>query len=418
MNIWLLSPFSPLPKTDAHESRTATLARVLVNAGHRVEWFSSDFDHRTKEHVHHSALISPATIHLIPTPRYAKNISFRRFLSHWIWGRRLVRIARRSVQKGELEKPDLILASSPPLDAPKAAFQLRATYGCPVKIDLTDLWPYTFERIFKVPCLSGFDKWKVTGRSSHTCVPEPHAQHTFFLRPLYRMGHTQWRLADGVSAMSREYLDELLRVAPEQDTHLCYIGGTILPHVPRPRPEAASPCVSFLYLGALTDSYDFPTLFAACEILLAEGVPFHIHIAGSGPQEHELQDRVRNSTLASCVTFHGFLHEQDMFNLCTQSDVGLNIIRPGLHITMPHKLNDYLCAGLPILNSLQGEAANLLDTYHAGITYTPGDPDSLKAAMHFYIKKRNAPQSGAQTAARELLDRRKTYPEWAEWLVS
>jgi glycosyltransferase involved in cell wall biosynthesis len=441
MIVWCFSPFSPLPEPGAHESRTAALARYLTEAGHNVVWFSMDWDHRQKKKMkdrrwkigedaskpapNFYLLSSNFQSILIPVPPYSKNISLRRFWSHRVWGNRLVRYAKQQVASGTIHRPDLILASSPPLDAPRAAFRLQKHFGCRVKIDLTDLWPHSFSAI--------------------PYLPSP----IFHL--LLRRVHAQWRRADGISVMSQEYLDQVHLIAPGQDTHLCYIGGNIrrerlevrgqparrTPRRPG-RPEVgnqpnAPPCLSpifqlptptpkasFLYLGALTDSYDFDTLFKAAKILAEEGHDFHIHIAGSGPQEKRLQQTVNHQHLTGNITFHGFLQEADMNALCAQCQVGLNIIRPGLHITMPHKLNDYLCSGLAVINSLPGEAESLLARYHAGLTYPAGDPKALADAMRHYIQDpdiKKAPQSGALELAEILFDRGTTYPAWATWIV-
>jgi glycosyltransferase involved in cell wall biosynthesis len=461
---------------------------------------------------------APCQIFLIPVPPYSKNISLRRFWSHRIWGNRLVRNAKRMVLDGELAPPDLILASSPPLDAPSAAFRLQRFFGCRVKIDLTDLWPHTFERVFRVPRLRGFTGVRFTARVSETPVPDSQAEKKNpLLSPLYRIAHRQWRKADGISAMSQEYLDDVLRIAPGQDTHLCYIGGKVregvreqgtgnreiisttgyreegnrranahipcaIPHAPCTPPEPspvpprrASSCspsptnslppkATFLYLGALTDSYDFDTLFEAAKILAEEGHDFHIHFAGSGPLEEKLKrESEKLNELANemplCgtengspspetslpvfaplrlgrpspvsrlpafaakpppITFHGFLNEADMKALCAQCQVGLNIIRSGLHITMPHKLSDYLCSGLAVINSLPGEAESLLARYHAGLTYPAGDPKALADVMRHYIQDpdiKKAPQSGAMELAENHLKRRATYPQWISWIV-
>jgi len=417
MIVWLLSPFSPLPKKGAHESRTAVLARFLIDAGHEVVWLASDFDHRRKDRAERGALAAGTqpTVILIPTPRYEKNISLRRFWSHRVWGNRLISTALRKVAQSELRSPDLILASSPPLDAPRAALRLKKKFNCRVIIDLTDLWPHTFERIF------GKSEVKDQG---------PKGEHVL-LKPLYKQAHTQWQKADGISAMSSEYLEEVLRIAPEQDTHLCYIGGKVQTRerqslmkskaAPKPSPITPQSGISFLYLGALTDSYDFSTLFGAAARLSEEERDFHIHIAGSGPLQSHLELETQHSNLTRRVTFHGFLQEEDMQALCAQCDVGLNIIRPGLHITMPHKLNDYLCAGLPVINSLQGEAENLLKQYHAGVTYVPGDPDSLADSMRSWLldpeNKKTAPENGAVRLAEDLLDRETTYAQWVSWIT-
>ncbi|MGA0369814.1 MAG: glycosyltransferase, partial [Kiritimatiellia bacterium] len=174
----------------------------------------------------------------------------------------------------------------------------------------------------------------------------------------------------------------------------------------------------FLYLGAMTDSYDFQTLFEAVKILQTTSPGFEIHFAGSGPLEEPLKQQVKDLQLEDKIHFHGFLSLKEMEALCGQCHVGLNIIRDGLHITMPHKLNDYLCAGLDVISSLPGESAELLETYKAGVLYTAGDPQGLAVAMQRYLETKNAPQGGALKLAAERLDREKSYPVWGRWLVN
>jgi len=42
VNIWLINPFSDLPNESASERRFCCLARVLVEQGHRVIWWTVD----------------------------------------------------------------------------------------------------------------------------------------------------------------------------------------------------------------------------------------------------------------------------------------------------------------------------------------------------------------------------------------
>lgn len=54
---------------------------------------------------------------------------------------------------------------------------------------------------------------------------------------------------------------------------------------------------------------------------------------------------------------------------------------PLFRITIPSKIQAYMYAGKPILCGLRGEGAELVSRAEAGISFSPGDPDSLVSAV-------------------------------------
>jgi glycosyltransferase involved in cell wall biosynthesis len=63
-----------------------------------------------------------------------------------------------------------------------------------------------------------------------------------------------------------------------------------------------------------------------------------------------------------------------------KASVGLQPYAKGAPQGLANKLFEYLSAGIPVLSSLAGENAALLETYECGITYRVGD------AADFYDK--------------------------------
>ena len=63
---------------------------------------------------------------------------------------------------------------------------------------------------------------------------------------------------------------------------------------------------------------------------------------------------------------------------------------PLFRITIPSKIQAYLCVGKPILAALEGDAANLLFEAKAGIVCSPENPRELaKSAVRFYEMTEN-----------------------------
>jgi len=407
MRVWIINLFSDLPGEGATEGRFIALARCFAGDGHDVTFWTMDFHHRRKalrgadvaakaqRIIEALNLEGTLTIRMIPVRHYSKNISLRRLRSHLSFSKQLLK-ATKSVPDDS--SPDTIIVSSPPLEAGIAGLNLGQRFTCPVVVDLTDLWPHTFERL-----LPGSETTRrLLGRVAFA--------------PLYHAAHRLYRKASLVTAVSQEYLDDVSSVAPDQQTHLCYIGGRV--NEPTRGVEPGEP-IRFVYVGAMTGSYDLETVVDAASQLKEQGCKFEVHFAGSGAQEPRLIERVKSEGLQSVFHFHGFLRAEELEGLLTRMDVGLNCICRGLAITMPHKLSDYICAGLPVVNSLEGEAHDLLQNANCGFFYEPGDPTSLASAMVEYLESEFLIQQkrAAHALARAKFDRAETYLRWANVIL-
>jgi len=92
--------------------------------------------------------------------------------------------------------------------------------------------------------------------------------------------------------------------------------------------------------------------------------------------------------------------------------VGLHTIAYGFTQTLTNKLFDYLAAGLPVLNSSPGEAADLLNKEGIGITYPAGDAVALCQALRILLNDQVRWERMSVCARRlavEHYDRRKIY---------
>ncbi len=448
MNIWLLNCFSAVPVPESPEQRTAALASVLQRRGCQVTWFTSDWCHLSK-----ARLCEPGTymltsaqpcldphmrpltrsddqsgvereqggalrLEVVSTPPYRRNVGAGRLFSHFEWARRLRRRATALVAAGRLDQPDVIVASSPPIETARVGRRLAERFNSAFAIDLTDLWPHAFASV-------------VAGSSVARVVATP------AITTLRRVVEHDWRLACGVSAVSRAYLDVVSTIAPWQRMHCCYIGGyassadgdPAAAPTDRRRQHGSSESPSgggraagtaFVYVGLMSESYDLTTLIEACAALAAESLRFSVTLAGDGPLVAALDRRIHEAGLEKSVTFVGRLAPARLKAVLAESDVGLNVVGRGRWITMPNKLSDYLCSGLAVVNSLPGEAASLLSAHHAGISYESGDVRSLADAMRRYIVDADltaAEKVSARALARVQFDRPHTYQEWASWLL-
>lgn len=419
LSVWLVNPFDDIPGEGLPPLRYWSLARILAARGHDVTWWTATWSHRRK-----AVRSAPLGIRedegfafrLVAVRPYDSNVSLARMASHRDFGRTFERLARESVSSGQLERPDIILASLPPLDSPEAAARLAQQLDATFVLDLMDLWPETFERLLPGPVLL-----------RRLVAP-------FLLGGMEKRRRALVAAADAVAAATRSYADVVLRDAPaDLPRHVCYVGaypqefGTPprhIDHVPMAGGgEAATPAavepLQCVYAGSLEAGQDLDVLPAAARQLSAAGVRATIHVAGTGRLEPALR-RAAAASGGSCrLEVHGLLARPAYVGLLQRCDVGLVCVKPESFVAVPYKACDFAAAGLAIVSSLPGELQGLVDEHRAGVPYTAGDASSLARVIQSLAadrKKLVELQHGARLLAAAEFDRERTYPRFADWL--
>ena len=418
LTVWLVNPFDDVPGEGAPPLRTWTLARVLAARGHDVTWWTATWSHRRK-----AIRTAPLgirddegfAVRLVAVRPYEKDASLARIGSHRDFGRTFERLVNESISSGQMERPDIILASLLPVEASEAAARLAQRLDATLVLDVTDNWSDTSERLLPGP---GFLK--------RLLAP-------FVLGSMQKRREAILHAADAVSATTRTYADAALRGAPESlPRHVCYVGAypqefaaplRTIDHVPLPDGEstaaADSPPLECVYAGSLEAGQDLDVLAAAVRQLSAAGVKATIHVAGMGSAEAGLRRVAAMLGGSSRMEVHGLLPRQAYVSLLSRCDVGLVCVKPESLVVLPNKACDYAAAGLALVNSLPGELQRLIDEHAAGVAYTAGDFSSLAQAIAGLAADRTrlaAYRQGARRLAAAEFDRERTYPKFADWL--
>jgi len=190
------------------------------------------------------------------------------------------------------------------------------------------------------------------------------------------------------------------------------------PHCPLPLPTAN---LKLVYVGNMGKGYDLETLVRAVLEMSEEGFLIRLDLAGRGEQEPYLRSLAQKKL--SAIAFHGMITGETLGELLGQSDIGVVPMFTNTLVAVPYKLADYAAYGLPMVNSLLGETAQLLDHYGCGWHYEAGDVASLKQALTAAIElKKTAPpafdarRAHARRLAEECFDAARIYPAFVRWL--
>jgi glycosyltransferase involved in cell wall biosynthesis len=374
MHVWMLQTGESWPLTSgARRMRTGLLCDAMLQRGHSITWWTSGFEHQSKTMRSRDGGRwtdkRGVEIRALPALGYANNVSLRRYLDHLVVARSF---RRRAAQ---LPPPDLLIASipCPHLAAEGASF--AAAHDIPLVVDLRDLWPDIFARVFP----SWLAKLALAGE--------------------FRTLRRSLRRAGALLGISPGYVSLALERSGRErnrwDRHF-YLGAT------RNAEGGALPeCVRrfadrklLVYVGTFGVSYELVLVVEAARRLADEGRnDFAVVLAGSGEQEGELQ-RLLEGHPAAVAT--GWLSKSGIGALLAHAHAGLAPFRHGAEQSVPNKAFDYFAAGLPIISSLEGEMEALIAEKGLGIAYRPGDCDLLVRAMRSML---DDPQGHARWSA-------------------
>lgn len=355
--------------------RMGSIAQSLIQRGFRITWLASTWSHQFKQYIDKEGLYAAGTdynVQLLECGSYSQNISVQRILHHRRFAKKVSRWLNALSQK-----PDLILSSYPiPSTASAAAVYCQANHT-PYILDIRDLWPDVF-----------VDKLSLFGNL--IALPIIMAQKRELRKAL--------EVASTVTAVSEEYL-----AWARQHTSKTQNARNHFVHFPlgaeamttqnteltiklEEKLAKTKGTVRFSFLGSFGKSYDLRLIIDTAIRLNEEGVDnVHFIIAGDGEQRSEIEmaaDRLPN------LTYCGWLDATNARALLLASDVGLMPLQ-SVKGTFPNKPFQYMAAGLPIISSLEGSFAKLVESEAIGYNFKRGDLDQFIHAVKLMLDSQN-----------------------------
>lgn len=381
-NIWIVNPYGTLPSEGWRDYRSFMLAKALANRGHRVLWWISDFEHRSKKRradVAFSDPLLPVNVTLMPVQSrpYGRNISFGRIAYEKSFGDGFAALA-----PGQ-EAPDMVVLADPSLFYSGQVLKFVDRAGCKLVVDILDLWP----ELFKVALPSWI-----------------RALDKFIFSNLYSRRRHLLKRADGVVAVSKDFL-EITNVTPEMKSCISYLGVDLSQFELTEGSEESRAIKQFaqgrmvvIYAGTLGDAYDIGCVLKVIELCEQSQLPVSFVFAGDGPRRGEVVSFSRHHP--ESILFLGPIPASKLPAIYAQCDVGLCSYAPESTVSMPVKVYDYLAAGLYVFSSLDTEIADYLRANRCGEMYRAGSAESLFALIEKTLRDRVALADGKKRAVK------------------
>ena len=366
MKIWLISAFEPTPVDNTRPMRFMGIANAAIQRGHEIKFFSTTFQHGSKSqrfnsNSYHEIIKGKYEVIFVHSKPYKKNISWGRMMAHYdLANKWLAEIKKQTT------KPDIIYISLPPLSTVDKVTKWAKENGIPVIVDIIDPWPDVFLKVFP-SSLQSFAK-----------IP---------LTPLYRKLDYILKNCTAITSISKQYINWAKTFGTNGKATAYFYPAVQFQEIKKAFTQLETSVkrdeekIRIIYAGSLSSSYDIPTILNAAEIL-EKRYPgkTEFSIAGTGPQEALIKEKDLNN-----VRFLGWLGQDEIYKNFYLSDIGLTQHVKGATQSVTYKLFDYLSAGLPILNSLESEMADIIEKNKVGFNNKTGDADSLVSNIEKFI---------------------------------
>lgn len=384
MDIVIISEFcEDFSKSD--NDRFFYLAKML-SVENRVEIITSSFRHTTKSQRYKPAEKWDFNITFVDEPGYPRNVCLKRFESHRVWGKNLVRYLKKREQK-----PDVIYCAVPSLTGPNLVARYCEKERIRFVIDVQDLWPEAFQMVLNIPIIS----------------------NVIFM-PFKALADGIYKRADAICAVSDTYCQRAARVNKKiKETTTVFLGTELATFdryaAENPILEKKENEIWLAYCGTLGSSYDLTCVIDALKRLN----DYHLRfiVMGDGPKKKEFALYAAQMNVKA--EFVGRLQYDAMCGLLSVCDITVNPIAHMAAQSIINKHADYAASGLPVVSTQESEEyKKLIERYQMGFNCLNNDSEDLADKIKRLIDDKDLRKemgANARKCAEELFDRATTY---------
>ncbi len=259
------------------------------------------------------------------------------------------------------ERPDVIIATSPPLTVASTMVWLNRLYRRPTVFEVRDLWPE-----------SAVDTGVLTSGP--------------LIKLLYRLEAKAYRKADWINVLTPAFEEALIerKGVPASKISMIPNGADLALMEPGPpdnhvRRELGL-CDHFVvsYFGAHGRANRLGQLLDAAELLKERDPEVRIMLVGDGMEKPQLKQTAREKGLDN-VLFVDSVPKAEVKHYINASDVCTAVLMANetFRTVYPNKVFDYMSCARPILIGIDGVARRLVEDAGAGLFVEPENPEQF-----------------------------------------
>ena len=394
MNVWILQTGEPLQidNNGLRPMRAMNLSKALVDQGHQVTLWSSDFDHFTKQHRFGSEktikVSNQLTIRLIKSRGYKSHVGMGRLLDHAQLGWNLKKMLKNETV------PDVSFIGYPPIEPAYVMCNWLRKKRISYMVDVKDAWPQILLRglprvlrpLGRVALAPYFFAMKKTFKNalSISSITDPYLN---WCNKSANRIPSRFDRVTPLTVQKQTFTKEENQSAEIRLNELGVIDDGVF---------------KLTFIGTLNSAFDFSPVIQAIKYL-----DIQLIIAGDGPQFQEIKNQSKNNQK---IILLGWIDTAVANVLMSKSSLMLAPLKAldDFRMSMPNKFFDAMQNSKPILTSISGYTGDFLDLHKIGIEYSSEDIGNLRKILETMV---NDPSSALQMGRKA----RKIYETFFEF---
>ena len=150
-------------------------------------------------------------------------------------------------------------------------------------------------------------------------------------------------------------------------------------------PGPASDGINLVFAGNIGKVQAVEVLIRSAALL--RDLPIRWHIVGDGSNEAACRELAAKLALGETVVFYGRRPLEDMPAFYAMADAMLVSMRDDISVndTLPGKVQSYMAAGKPVLGSIAGETAYVIEQAGCGFCAPPDDPEAFAQVVRRFL---------------------------------
>ena len=363
MKILFLTHYFP-PEVNAPASRTFEHCSRWLRAGHDVTVITCTpncpngvvFDGHSNSLLPHKENIDGIKVVRVWSYLTPNRGVRRRILNYLSYAAMAVVVGLR------VERPDVVVATSPQFFCGWAGVFIKWLRGTPLVLEIRDIWP---ESIRAVGAMR--NKW--------------------LIRILEKLELWMYRAATRIVTVGKGYKKNIVRKVGTIVPVSVISNGVDLERF-HPRPPDTKLIAQWdladrfvcSYIGTIGMAHGLDVVVSAASMIRDMGrTDICFCIVGDGAEGKRLRDLVTSEDLGNYVVFTGRTPRADIPSILSVTDVSLIHLRSCklFDSVIPSKVFESMAAGRPILMGVAGDALDIVNDAGAGVPMQPGSAESL-----------------------------------------